>query len=113
MFQGIASGVLGSRAFERGLAAAALGLLLHFVVATGAAAVFYFASRAFPFLIDHAPWVAPLYGAAVHTFMNFVVIPLSAIGQRPFQPRVFATFVVIAMVVVGPSIVLTVRYYSR
>jgi hypothetical protein len=29
----------------------------------------------------------------VHTFMTFVVIPLSAIGPRPFQPRVFATFI--------------------
>ncbi len=51
LLQGIASGLLGPKAFEGGLAMALLGLLCHFVIAFGAAAVYSAASRAIPFLI--------------------------------------------------------------
>ncbi len=40
LLQGIASGLLGPRAFQGGLATALLGLLCHFVIAFGAAAVY-------------------------------------------------------------------------
>jgi len=51
---GIASGLLGPKAFNGGLATALLGLLCHFVIAFGAAAVYFVASRALPFLIQNA-----------------------------------------------------------
>lgn len=54
-----------------------------------------------------------MYGAVVHVFMTFVVIPLSAIGSRPFVLRSFVAFLLVSMVVVGPSISLTVRRFSR
>jgi hypothetical protein len=40
MLQGIASGLLGRRSFEGGLATAGLGLTIHFLIAFTAAAVF-------------------------------------------------------------------------
>jgi hypothetical protein len=46
MLQGIASGLLGQRSFEGGMATAGLGLTTHFLIAFTAAAVFYAASRA-------------------------------------------------------------------
>jgi len=49
----------------------------------------------------------------VHLFMTFVVIPLSAIGTRPFVPRSFVAYLIVSMLVVGPSISLTVRRFSR
>ncbi len=48
LLQGIASGLLGPKAFQGGLGAALLGLLCHFVIAFGAAAVYSAASRAIP-----------------------------------------------------------------
>ena len=54
MLQGIASGLLGQRSFEGGMATAGLGLGIHFLIAFTAAAVFYAASRKFSSLTQHA-----------------------------------------------------------
>jgi hypothetical protein len=113
VFQGIASGLLGRSAFQGGAGTAALGLALHFVVALGASAVYFAASRWLPVLIDRALVCGVAYGVAVHLFMTYVVIPLSAIGRRPFVLRSFVAFLLVSMIVVGPSIALTLRYVLR
>jgi hypothetical protein len=113
VFQGIASGILGRNAFDGGLRTAAIGVALHFLIAFGAAIVYYAASLRFQVLIDRAVLSGVLYGIAVHLFMTFVVIPLSAIGSRAIVPRSFAAILLVHMIVVGPSIALTVRWYSR
>jgi len=48
--QSIASGLLGPKAYEGGVATAILGVVLHFVIAMGAATVFYLVSRKLTFL---------------------------------------------------------------
>lgn len=113
MFQGIARGLQGTAAFQQGANSALLGVALHFAIAFGAAAVYYVASRLLPVLVRRALLCGVLYGVVVHLFMTFVVIPLSAIGPRPFVPRVFCYLLAIHMVVVGPSISLTVRRFSQ
>jgi uncharacterized membrane protein YagU involved in acid resistance len=112
-FQGIASGLVGRAACSGGTGAAAVGIALHFLVAFAAAAVFYAASRRFSILAGQAILCGVLYGIAVHLFMQFVVIPLSAIGRRPLVWRSFLAVLIVHMIVVGPSIALTVRRYSR
>ncbi len=113
MFQGIAAGVVGAQAASRGGASAALlGLALHFVIAFGAAAVYYAASRIWPLLIRRALACGVLFGVLVHLFMSYVVIPLSAIGPRPFNARTFYPILAIHMIVVGPSISLTIRKFK-
>jgi hypothetical protein len=112
-FTGIASGLLGRSAFQGGVGTALLGVALHFVVATGAATVYYFASRSIPVMIDQALVCGVAFGALVHLFMTFVVIPLSAIGRRPFVLKSFVVFLLVSMIVIGPSIALTVRHFSR
>lgn len=109
VFQGIASGLLGRSAFQGGIGTALLGVALHFVVATGASAVYYSASRVLPVMIDRALVCGVAFGILVHLFMTFVVIPLSAIGRRPFALESFLVFMLISMVVIGPSIALTMR----
>ena len=76
MLQGIASGLLGQRSFEGGMATAGLGLGIHFLIAFTAAAVFYAASRKFSSLTQHAVVSGLLYGIAVYIFMYWVVMPL-------------------------------------
>jgi hypothetical protein len=71
LFQGIASGLLGRSAFQEGVPSALLGVGLHFLVAFGAATVYYTVSRSFPVVIDHALLCGIAYGAAVHVFMTF------------------------------------------
>lgn len=110
VFQYIASGVLGRTAYEGGAATIALGVLLHFVVAFGAAAVFLIASRFLPFLTRHPFVFGPLYGVAVFFFMREVVSPLSLIG-RTATPTISGTIIgiVIHILFVGLPIALIQR----
>jgi hypothetical protein len=83
LWQGVASGALGDKASEGGLATAALGLVFHFFIATSIVTFYFYLSRRFAFLV-RLPWIfGPIYGLGVYFFMNFVVIPLSAIGPQP------------------------------
>lgn len=107
--QSVASGLLGPGAFEGGGATAALGLLLHFVIAFTAAAVFYLASRKLRFLVEQ-PWISgPLYGIAVYFFMNLVVVPLSS---APFKIPINPVGLLIHVFCVGLPIALAVRRHS-
>jgi hypothetical protein len=60
VFQFIASGALGVRAFQGGLGAAALGVFFHFVIAISAAAVFYALSRKLPMLLGKSQLWGPI-----------------------------------------------------
>jgi len=113
LLQGIASGLLGPRAYDGGLATAFLGLLCHFFIAFSATVVYFVASRKVPFLVDRAVLSGFLYGPAVYFFMIQIVLPLSAIGRRPFSLKFMVIGVVIHMFSVGLPIALTIRRYSR
>jgi len=113
LLQGIASGLLGPRAFDGGLATALLGLLCHFFIAFGAATVYFVASRTIPVLVQHAVVSGALYGVAVYFFMNRVVLPLSAAAKRPFSLKLMIIGVVIHILCVGLPISLSVRRFSR
>jgi Protein of unknown function (DUF1440). len=111
--QTIASGILGAKSYSGGLETATLGVFLHFVIAFGAAAVYYLASRRLPLLIDRAVLCGLIYGALIYFFMHQVVLPLSAVDHRdmPFIYK-FCEFVE-HWICVGLPIALSVRHYSR
>ncbi len=83
VFQYIASGILGRSAYEGGSATITLGVLLHFVVSFGAAAVFVAAAGGFAFLRRNPLVIGPLYGVAVYFFMSEVVSALSNVSRQP------------------------------
>ena len=70
VFQGIASGLLGASSFQGGLPTAALGAACHFLIAFGAASVYYAASTRLPLLTQRAIASGLLFGIAVYLFMN-------------------------------------------
>jgi hypothetical protein len=115
VMQSIASGLLGAASFTGGAGSAALGVALHFLIATVAAAVFYLASRSLRFLVDQAITAGLLYGVIVYVFMNFVVIPLSAVPRRatpaPLSGRIIGLLLI--MFCVGLPIALLVRRFER
>jgi uncharacterized membrane protein YagU involved in acid resistance len=114
ILQSVASGALGRSAFEGGARTAALGLVFHFLIATIAAAIYYLASRRLRFLVNYAVICGPLYGVCIYLVMNFVVLPLSAIGSRPALPLpVLISGLLIHMFGIGLPIALIVRRYSR
>ena len=105
----IASGVLGPRAFQGGMATASLGLALHFLIATSAAAVYFVAARRMPVLVRRAIPGGIGYGVVVYSFMNVVVLPLSRVAGRPPRLSSMMIMIVIHMVCVGLPIALVVR----
>jgi Na+/alanine symporter len=78
----IAGGLLGRQAFHGGVGTYVLGVLLHFFIASSAAAVYYAASRRLDFLIEHPLVCGLFFGAAVQEVMNLIVLPLSALHAR-------------------------------
>lgn len=79
VLQSVAGGLLGRTAAEGGLVTAALGAVLHFLIAFIWATVFWLLSRKLTVLVRHPVVCGLLYGALVYFFMYFVVLPLSAI----------------------------------
>jgi len=81
IFQSVAGGIYGPAAREGGWKTAAVGAFCHFFIAFSAATVFYLASRKLRFMTAHAILSGLAYGICVWAFMNYVVLPLSAIGH--------------------------------
>lgn len=83
IFQGIAAGLLGrTAAVQGGASTALLGVALHFFVAFGVVTTFVVASRWLRVLTTRPVVSGILYGLAVYAVMNYLVIPMSAIGPR-------------------------------
>ena len=114
VMQSVASGLLGEESYQGGLKTAALGVLLHFVIAFGAAAVFYAASRKLRFLLRRPVVWGLVYGVLVYFFMSRVVLPLSAFPHRG-APRLSSVAIglVVHMLCVGLPISLAVRRHSK
>ena len=109
VLQYIASGALGRSAFQGGLVTAALGAAFHFSIAWVAAGVFVFATWRLEILKTHAVPAGLLYGAAVYFFMNYLVLPLSAVGASPFHLGLFLNGVIGHALFVGLPISLFAR----
>ncbi len=91
VLQSVATGVLGAKSFDGGVASGALGLFCHFVIAFGASFTFYLASRKIGLLTRRPILSGALFGILVFLFMNWVVIPLAACPFTiPFTAKVLA-----------------------
>jgi uncharacterized membrane protein YagU involved in acid resistance len=113
MLQGIASGWLGRRSFDGGMATAALGLVTHFFIAFTAATVYWATSRRYPQLVRHAWRWGASYALVVYAVMYEIVIPLSAIHRHiPRTPQDYITQLLIHVFCVGLPIALTVRAHT-
>jgi hypothetical protein len=110
ILQSVASGLLGSAAFEGGAPTAALGLVLHFVIALIFAAIYALASRYLPVLIRRPVLAGSVYGAGIYAFMNLVVLPLSRFPRKvSFPLPVLVTGLLVHMFLIGVPIALAAR----
>jgi len=110
--QSIASGLLGREAAVGGGTAMGLfGLLLHFILATIIAAIYYGAARNIRLLVDRAVPCGIAFGLVTYGVMNYVVMPLSAIGavgdSGPAYIRI--TGILVHMFLIGLPIALITR----
>ena len=83
ILKAIAAGILGPASFRGGAAVAALGLILQWLMSWAIAAVYLVAAGNMPVL--RRRWILSglAYGMAVFIVMNFIVMPLSAVGHVP------------------------------
>jgi uncharacterized membrane protein YagU involved in acid resistance len=112
ILRGIASGLLGPKSFADGWQTAALGAVLHFLIAFSAAGVFYGASRKLRFMTRQPVVSGMIYGIAVYLFMYWIVMPLSAYQKAPFSISATITAIVTHIVCVGLPISLIVCRYQ-
>jgi hypothetical protein len=94
--QAVASGLLGAAAFDEGMAGFLSGLALHFLIACAAAAIYFLASTRIALLRERVLLPGAIFGILVYLFMNFIVLPLSAVPfELTYPPRaLFIGFVV-------------------
>ena len=108
----IASGVFGKKAFAGGATMAAWGLLFHFIIATGFAALFVLAAQKIKFLTRNFVLIGLLYGLLVWLIMNRVVVPMSETPAQPFVWRKAIVAMLILMFMIGlPIAWVTKKYY--
>lgn len=113
IFQSVASGALGRASFDGGTQTFLLGILLHFVVATCIAAVYYVASLKLPVLIHRAVICGLVYGMIAYIVMNYVVIPLSAASPGRFSLRTFLPAFIGHAFLVGLPVALIARRSAK
>lgn len=114
ILQSVASGLLGSPAYQGGAATAALGLLLHFLLMLIIAAIFYVASLRLRFLVARPVLWGAIYGFLVYWVMNLVVLPLSAFPSTvKFVPVVVITSLIVHAFGIGVPIALASRAALR
>src|SRR5260370_39250862 len=110
----IAGGLLGKQAFQGGADTYVLGVLLHFSIASSAAAVSYGASRRLVFLKEHPLVCGLFFGAAVEDVMRFIVLPLSALHAKgPYKLHDLILGLLVHMVMVGLPISFSVRRFAK
>jgi hypothetical protein len=80
-WKGVAGGLLGEAGRDGGLGMVALGTGLHFFICFVAAAVLYFVVSRLKFLPRNWLLLAVIHGIAVLLTMNYIILPLSAIGR--------------------------------
>jgi hypothetical protein len=80
-WKGVASGLLGKAARDGGVEMAVLGAALHWFICFGAAALLYLIVSRVKWLPRQ--WIAlgVIHGIAVLLVMNYIILPLSAIGR--------------------------------
>jgi uncharacterized membrane protein YagU involved in acid resistance len=113
MLQGIAYALIGPCAFNGGWTTAGLGLLLHFIIAFGAAAAYVLVSRKLSVMVREPVVCGLLYGVPVYLVTNYVIVPMSRIGRMlPVSAEGVAIGLVVLMVGVGLPIALMTRRYA-
>jgi len=113
MLQSVAAGLLGEASFEGGGATAALGLVLHYLIAVSMSVVYYLAARRWPLLRRRAVPCGAAYGLLLYAVMNYVVVPLSAAGPGSKDALWIALSIAARVFLVGIPIALFTRHAER
>ena len=110
ILQSVAAGLLGRASFNGGVGTAALGLVLHYLIAVTMASAYYVVARRWPALWKRPVLCGAAYGLLLYGIMNFVVVPLSAAAPGSRDPLWVVLSVAAHVLLVGIPIAGCVRY---
>lgn len=110
ILQSVASGLLGSSAYEGGVPTALLGLAVHFILMLIIAVIFYFGARPIALAHERPVVTGALFGIIVYWVMNLVVLPLSAYpSEFRFDPVEISLGLLAHVFLIGLPIALATR----
>lgn len=110
----VAAALLGGQVLHGGAPIYALGIFLHFFIATSVTAIYYAASRRLRFLTEHPLVCGLVYGAIVENVMNLIVLPLSALHARgPYSLHDLLLGLGVHMFVIGLPVSYSVRRFGK
>jgi hypothetical protein len=113
ILQSVAAGLLGKASFEGGTGTAALGLFLHYVIATSMSLAYYLAAGRLTLLRQRPVLCGAAYGLMLYAIMNYVVVPLSAAGPSPKDPLWIGLSVLVHAFLIGVPIALLTQRARR
>lgn len=110
IFQAIASGLLGARAYDGGARTAVLGELLHLLISVGAAALFVVVASRHSLILRRPVLAGLAYGVAVWFVMTYIIVPLSSAAFKPAtNPALIAVSILVHMLAFGLPIAMVSR----
>lgn len=109
IFQSVAAGLLGRASFDGGARTAALGLLLHYFIATSMSVTYYLVATRVSALGRRPLLLGAAYGLLLYAIMNFVVVPLSAAPPQSKDPLWLGLSVAVHAFLIGVPIALFAR----
>ena len=104
IFQSVAAGLLGRASFQGGVKTAALGLFLHYFIATTMSVFYYFAARLWAPLHKYPLRCGAVYGLGLWVVMNYVVLPLSATSRGSTDTVWVTLSILVHMFLIGVPI---------
>jgi hypothetical protein len=113
IFQFIASGIFGKKAFSDGLWMPVLGFIFHYLIAFAWTFLFFMLYGPIRTQLKNAIATGLVYGLFIWLIMNQVVLPLSATPKMPFNIVQAVISALILMFMVGlPVSILADKYYA-
>jgi len=109
IFQSVARGLLGTASFQGGIKTAALGVFLHYFIATTMSFFYYFAARQWALLHRYPLRCGAIYGLGLWVVMTYVVVPLSAAGRGSQDGLWIALSILVHMFLIGVPIAFFTR----
>jgi len=114
----VASGAVDPKTFSNDTMLAAVGLLVHFIIAICFTFFFFFLANQSPSLVKYPLLIGILYGVFVWGTMRFIILPYISrlnpkpiIGQEAIKNAIIAAAIIV--VCVGIPVVLFARKYIR
>lgn len=114
LFQYIASGLFGTKAFDGGLLMALAGLLIHYTIAFTWTIIFFFVYPRIKFLSFNIVLTGFAYGIIIWFFMNRIALKLSNVHHINFSLTHDILGTLYLMFCIGlPISIIVSKYYEK